>query len=119
MGAIMLYHNKCDTEILLDLSSNIQILTKIYFSGNGINPGYGNIVKRDSEPLFYCPSCKTQIKTEETHGHCDQCGNKFELKNIFRAREIGGCYCASCGEKHSISLGRSLDYLSKHLRIED
>lgn len=118
------FHNKCGNDQLA-VSLDKLIVAKFQFSIgiNSLRLGSGDVnFKNDknliNNPEIYCFFCGKDIEISEIIGRCFNCGERFNLKLLFKIDGSGGAYCQECCQKLDPDRDRtSLEYIFSRLSL--
>lgn len=94
----MFYHKKCNGAVFLD-NNTLRILSEFTITQKGIKPTLSEIIKvngAEKQVSFVCRKCDCNVEPKDIMAHCFNCGNPFDLDNVFKVVRHSGFYCASC-----------------------
>jgi hypothetical protein len=97
----MLYHKSCMSNVHVDVTAGIKILSCYGLSSKGSTTGMLEltVVKKTIPLQFYCQECDSQVENTDIVILCGICGKQIPLTDAFTNPESGGLYCKEDAEE--------------------
>jgi hypothetical protein len=91
----MLYHEKCMSNVYIDATEGVRVLSYLSLSPGGIKTGVLELaqLKKEINLSFYCIDCQCPVALEEVVGICGICGAHIPIISGFITPSSGGIYC--------------------------
>lgn len=116
----MLVHTACNSNVYVDRTREIRILSSFIIVDSGIRLTTGTIrqeKEKDFKLSFVCSTCGP-IEVSDISGNCDNCGDIFSLRDLFRLTKVPGYYCSKCcSEIDPTSVKRTLQSIVERKMI--
>lgn len=99
-GMTYFLHQKCGSNVYLDVSSIFRIVTGFGIGKNVLRVRNGSIIQvgEASKTVFFCSSCNQTISNiDEIIGVCMHCGKTSPIKDMVSPSVSNGIYCKTHG----------------------
>ena len=109
----MIYHDKCNSPVLLDVSGLYSLIGPCQITDSGIVVSTADVVrKNNSEVKFFCSSCKNTVEIEDLYILCSDCGVILKVSEAFKVKSMGGLYCLEHAKQYAQSPSDIINVLS-------
>ena len=91
----MIFHTDCKSNVYIDTSEGVKILSCLGLTGSGVSSGLFELVVVSKKiPLkFFCLECNRQVENTDIVILCGVCGEFIPLHESWLSIKSGGLYC--------------------------